>query len=53
MSTRHAKLIRKQIRKHADDIKIATLREFMEYSSKQGFWKRLRFAWRIIRGGVV
>jgi len=52
MSTRQAKQARRATRKLKAEIKIEALREFMEYAARQGFWKRLRFAVRIIMRAV-
>ena len=48
MSTRHAKLIRKQIRKKSSDIKIQGLQEFIDYTLGQSLWRRVVFAVRIV-----
>lgn len=48
MSTRHAKLIRKQIRKKNAEIKTQGLIEFIEFVQKKSLRKRLNFAVRII-----
>ncbi len=48
MSTRQAKLIRKQIRKKNAEIKTQGLIEFIEFVNKRSFIKRFKFAMRII-----
>lgn len=50
MGTKQAKRIRRTIRKEIDSIKIVGLDEFLNYTKKQSFFKRLKFALKIIRG---
>jgi hypothetical protein len=51
MSTRHAKMIRRQINKEINSrsaLKIEGLIEFVKFYQKQSFLKRLKFAVRIL-----
>lgn len=48
MGTRQSKLIRKQIRKKSAEIKIQGLQEFLDFAHKQGLWRRVVFAVRIV-----
>lgn len=48
MSQKRAKQIRKKIKKLSPEIKTEGLKEFLIYAQKQGFFKRLKFAIKII-----
>jgi hypothetical protein len=49
MSQKQAKRVKRIIRKEIDNIKIVGLNEFLAHAKKQSFWKRLKFAWKIIK----
>jgi hypothetical protein len=51
MSTRHAKMIRRNIKKQKDKIKIEMLKQFFIFSAAQPFYKRLKLAIKILFKG--